>query len=90
MNWQTTRIEDYLLEIEVLNTERRSASQVQKLVESNLLKIDNINCTDELRNFAILAFLKNVDWEELVINPYAWDEYESGYQAYLKEFGIDE
>jgi len=78
MNWQTRVIKDWLNETEMSNLLREDVEKLQEGVESKLLvrNSNEINATDYLKNLAVTEFLKNIDWDILVYNPNAWDDYD--------------
>lgn len=76
MNWKTKEIRDWLDEAGILNSQKEDILKLQELVESKLLiRGKYINSNDYLTNIAITEFLKNVQWEELVHNPNAFDDW---------------
>jgi len=77
MNWQTKEIGKWLDEAGILNSQREDIMKLQELVESRLLvRGEKIGYTDYLKNLAVIKLLEAVEWEELVMNPNAWDDYE--------------
>ena len=77
MNYQTKENSDWLDKLGVVNSRREDISKLQDLVELSLLvKGKDIHPSDYITNMAITEFLKHVQWEELIYNPSAWDDYE--------------
>jgi hypothetical protein len=77
MNWQTIVVRDWLDKVGILSSQREDINKLQELVKSNLLvEGDKISCSDFLKNVAMIEFLKDVEWEELIYVRNAWDDYE--------------
>ena len=74
MNWQTKEVLNWLDEMKISSLLREDIETLQELVESSLLVKQVNNPSSYLINFAVTEFLKNVQWEELVLNPNAWDD----------------
>lgn len=75
MNWQTREIDNWLNETGILNSQREEVNKLQRLVESKLL-VRDYSSTDRLKNLVITKLLEAVEWEDLILNPNAWDDYE--------------
>lgn len=69
MNWQTKELSDWLNEEGILNSQRDDMQKLEELVESRLLVQGNLDCTDRIKNLALLLFLKHVQWGQLIHNP---------------------
>jgi len=78
MNWETKVVKDWLNDTEMSSLLREDVEKIQEGVESKLLvrNVVEINATDFLKNLAVTEFLKNVEWDRLVYNPNAWDDYD--------------
>lgn len=75
MNWQTKEIQDWLDGVGILNSQREDVTKLRELVEYSLLVRGNLDSTDRIKNLAVMLLLKHVQWEQLVVNPNAWDDY---------------